>query len=262
MILAHLQLHDPYPINLVISLQCFSKPSSLICVPSPRRSKVDDIAGKLLRMFPVMKVAGVVDDEHACTQIFLRNHIEQCKANSQNRRGIILSPVEKCRGLQFSLLDPLSHLRRSLGNNHLISFSCFSAHSRIGLFSARKTGHITRSQDKFLRDVLAILGELLVCEAELLLRVVRCTATSASSRAKSDGRAPLLGRENAKSLAEPSKNRNPSICAGRSRRPRTVNQQNRFSATGIVIACPRAVHIRELRFMAADRGGRRNALIN
>src|SRR5262249_17373820 len=71
-----------------------------------------------------------------------------------------------------------------------------------------------------------------------------------------------IGRENEKSLAEPSKNRNPSICAGRSRRPRTVNQQNRFSATGIVIACPRAVHIRELRFMAADRSGRRNALIN
>src|SRR5215831_10441545 len=52
-----------------------------------------------------------------------------------------------------------------------------------------------------------------------------------------------IGRENAKPLAEPSKNRNPGICAGSSRRPR-------------------AVHIRELRFMAADRSGRRNALIN
>src|SRR5215510_8153550 len=71
-----------------------------------------------------------------------------------------------------------------------------------------------------------------------------------------------IRRENAKSLGESSKNRNPGICAGRSRRPRAVNQQNRFSATGIVIACPRAVRIHELRFMAADRSGRRNALIN
>src|SRR5262245_19266837 len=147
-------------------------------------------------MFPVMKVACVVDDEHACTRIFLRNHVEQCKTHLQQRRVIMLSPVEKCRGLQFSLPDPLSHLRRSLGNNHLISFCRFSAHSRIGLFSPRKTGHVTRSRDKFLRDVLAILGELLVCEAELLLRVVRCTATSARSRAKSDGRPPLLDVSN------------------------------------------------------------------
>src|SRR5215510_9862005 len=55
-----------------------------------------------------------------------------------------------------------------------------------------------------------------------------------------------IGRENAKPLGESSKNRNPGICTGRSRRPRAVNQQNRFSATGIVIACPRAVHIHEL----------------
>src|SRR5262249_25584022 len=171
------------PTNLEISLQCFSKPSSLICVPSPRCCKVDDIAGKLPRMFRGMKVSWVVDDEHACTGIFLRNHVEQCKTHRQNRRGIILSPVEKCRDLQFSLLDPLSHLRRSLGNNHLISFSRFSAHSRIGLFSPRKTGHITRSQDKFLRDVLAILGELLVCEAELLLRIFLRTPPSSNSSA-------------------------------------------------------------------------------
>src|SRR5262245_29393479 len=186
-------IHTPQSWRFLCSV---SKPSSLICIPSPRCSKVDDIAGKLLRMFPVMKVACVVDDEHACTRIFLRNHVEQCKTHRQNRRGIILSPVEKCRRLQFSLLDPLSHLRRSLGNNHLISFSRFSAHSRIGLFSATKTGHITRSQDKFIRNVLAIVGELLVGETELLLRVFRCTATSASSCAKSDGRAPLLDVSN------------------------------------------------------------------
>src|SRR5215467_15298929 len=157
MILAHLQLHDPYPTNLEITLQCFSKPSSLICVPSPRCSKVDDIAGKLLRMFPVMKVACVVDDEHACTRIFLRNHVEQCKTHSQNRRGIILSPIKKCRDLQFSLLDPLSHLRRSLGNNHLISFSCFSAHSRIGLFSPSRLANEPPTRTKFSLIFFSIL---------------------------------------------------------------------------------------------------------
>src|SRR5262245_16838284 len=61
-----------------------------------------------------------------------------------------------------------------------------------------------------------------------------------------------IGRENEKPLAEPSKNRNPGICAGRYRRPRAVNQKDRFSATSIVIECLRDVTIHELRFMLDD----------
>src|SRR5438093_8993072 len=83
---------------------------------SPTGREVNDVAGEFLGMLAIVKMARIVDDQHAGPWIFLRDHVEEREPYSRDRRRIVLPPVQKRGRLKSSFLDPSSHLLRSLGD--------------------------------------------------------------------------------------------------------------------------------------------------
>src|SRR5439155_8252014 len=75
---------------------------------SPIGREVNDVAGEFLGMLAIVKMVCIVDDQHAGSRIFLRDHVEERESYSRDRRRIVLPPVQNRGRLKSSFFDPSS----------------------------------------------------------------------------------------------------------------------------------------------------------
>src|SRR5437867_13183496 len=114
------------PLTPLVGLELSSR-----IILSPTGRKVNDVAGEFLGMLAIVKMARIVDDQHAGPRILLRDHLEERESYGRDRRRIVLPPVQKRGRLKSSFLDPSSHLLRSLGHNFFISLTRLATHRRL-----------------------------------------------------------------------------------------------------------------------------------